>query len=319
MTAITAQSLVRTLGARLGEYVLSAPTSGTTTTLVDAALDQFWPQDQGTPGAALACWVYGADDADASNRGEQRRASKYTQNTHTLTFLAAWPAAISTGHYEIYQRHSRDRLLDALNSGIRQISQYWWRPLEDTTITTASNTWEYPLSSQVQWTAINQVQMQIINTFPTYPYANADAWSWQIVPVTNASGTTSWKLRFQTQPPPDVTLRLVGEAGFNDLALDSDYLALWDPDAGPAQEWLYDWARYKLMIEDAIRQPMNQTEWLLKLGQALAQTGEEIRQRLQRRRTSVQIITPGRGQSTLPGGGGNSVEYMGVFSSGWLN
>lgn len=299
----TAQALVRELGYRLGDFWLAAPTGGTTTTLIDTTLRQVLPNDTGSSTAPYAAWVYGATDADVSNRGAERRVSTWTQSTGTLTFLAAWPVAITTGHYEIHQRYQRSRILEALNSGVRQLGRYWYRPmLDEVTLVTAVNTWQYTLPTTINWQGFDRFQIQVNtdNTLTGYPYVDGEQWNAAVIPFTDNNGNTTWRLQFGTLPPPNRIVRVFGHAISTDLVNDTDILSLFGPDAGVATEWLYRWATAMLYRWESSKQPANMTQWLEQQVQILMTEAQDLRDRLSRNVPSLRMILPGEGTGEFP-------------------
>ncbi len=319
----TAQSLVRELAQRMGELYVSTPTSsGTTLTLIDTNLDQYWPGNVGQQSAPMAAWVYGGADATIStNRTVERRVLRYDQLTHTVTFLAAWPANITGGTYEFHWRTPHSRKLEAINSGIRQLGFHWYRNLIDTSLTTAANTWTYTLPATIQWNTLPKVELQVATdtSLTGYPYVSASQWNWTIRPSTTASGVTSYVLQFGTLPPPGRTIRLFGEVNYSDLVADADILPLDTNSAGIATEWLYSWAMYMLTRWESVRQPMNQTQWLEQQGAALLKEATDIRDRFASSPTATRIVTPGVGTGEWGGSGyADDPAYLGAFRSGWI-
>ncbi len=303
----------------MGELYLSTPTSGTTTTLIDTNLDQYWPSNAGQQSAPIGIWCYGSPTAEAANRTIERRARSYAQNTHTVTFLAAWPTAISTaGIYELHWRTPRSRKLEAINSGVRQLGFHWARSvIDETSITTAVNTWSYDLPSTVQWGSIPQVQLQVAldTTLIGYPYVNAGLWNWTVIPYTNVNtGATTYRLQFGTLPPPNRKLRIFADANYGDLVSDSDILPMDVNASGIATEWLYSWAMYQLVRWESVRQPMNNTQWLEQQGAALLKEASDIRDRFAGTPTIVKVTTPGHGDGQYgPGGYADDPAYMSAY------
>lgn len=306
----------------MGEFYLATATGGSTTTLVDANLDQYWPGGVGQQSAPMGIWGYGASDAvSTSNRGIERRAKSYTQNTHTIEWLAAWPGAISSGGYELHWRTPRSRKLEAINSGVRQLGFHWWRSVVDeASITTVANTWQYNLPTTVQWNTVPKLQIQISTdaTLVGYPYVDASPWNWAIVPITNSSGVTTYRLQFATIPPPGRIIRVFGEANYNDLVNDSDILPIDATSAGIATEWLYSWAMYQLTRWESVRQPMNNTQWLEQQGAALLKEAQDIRDRFASTPQATRIVTPGKGDGEWPNGIAEDPTYLAAFRSGWI-
>lgn len=318
MPTLTAQSLLRELGSRLGDYWPLTPTSaGSTTTLVDANLPTILPTSQGSATAALGAWVYGTSTADASNVGITRRAQSYNSLNTTLTFLTAWPAAPTTGTYELHRRFARDRKLAALNAAVHQLGCYWARLLKDASITTVVNTWRYQLPSTINWDAVDRILLQVNTTagFSTYPYVDIETWNCHVESETDTSGNTLWYLQFGIQPPPGRLLQVWAQAQFDELALDTDVLPLSEQDAGQATEWVYSFACWQLFRWEAILQPQNQTEWLEKQGQALLTEAADLRDRLSRARPTLRLILPGRGTGEFPAGIADDPAYLAAFGS----
>ncbi len=322
MSAPTAASLIAELAQHMRDYVLvTAANTGTTTTLVDPLLDQWITED--VP-ADLNSWIYGVattaagyTPADSANRGVERRAKSYTQNSHTLGLYAAMPAAMQTGNYELHSRHARSRKMAALNSAVRLLNLAWFRDVWDTSLTTAANQWSYTLPTSILWTAVKQVEIQMLTSgsFSTYPYADAMQWDYRIYPQTDASGNKTWSLQFGVMPPPNRTLRIIGRAAYADMVNESDILPL--PDVwSEGQEWIRDWASFRLWEEEENAQPSGQTERIRqakqdRLQQALMQM-QENRPQL----PNVRVAVPGMGTGQYPAGGElEDPMFLAAFSS----
>ncbi len=314
----TASSLVRELAQRMGEFYLSTPTGGTTTTLIDAALDQYWPSNVGQQSAPMGIWGYGSITADTNNRGIERRAKSYQQSTHTVTFLSAWPTTISTGAYELHWRTPRSRKLEAINSGVRQLGFHWARTIVDgTTLTTAANTWSYALPTNIQWGSIPLVELQIAldATLIGYPYVNAGLWNWTVRPATDSSGATTYTLQFGTLPPPNRKIRVFADANYSDLVADADILPMDVMTSGIATEWLYSWAMYQLQRWESVRQPMNNTQWLEQQAAALMKEASEIRDRFAGSPPMTKITTPGKGDGEWPSGMASDPQWFAAYQT----
>lgn len=246
----TALNMVRELGRRMEDLVLATPSSGTTTTLVDADLQEYLPHD--IPAKQLNCWVYGCQDVVADNRGIERRGKEWDVDTFTLTFYNAWPAAVTTaGTYEVRRHHQRSRATRALNSAIAQLGLYWYREVIDTSLTTAAETWQYTLPSSQNWFNVTRVEIQS-QTDATleaqgFPYDNAYPLGWTTRRAVTSAGVETLVLQFSTIPPEGRKLRVYGEAYHAAIDDDTDVLALsgrWEP---MALEWIYDYGVFSLM------------------------------------------------------------------------
>ncbi len=322
MSAPTAAGLVAELAQRMGDYVLvSASTSGTATVLIDPTLDQDITEDVPSD---LNTWVYGVmtpvlgyTPCDTANRGVERRAKSYTQASHALGLYAAMPTVMQTGNYELHSRHARSRKLAALNSAVALLNLAWYRDVWDTSLTTAANQWSYTLPTNILWTAVKQVEIQMLTSgsFATYPYADAMQWDYRIYPQTAANGTKTWSLQFGVQPPPGRTLRIIGRAAYAAMVNEDDILPI--PDAwGEAQEWIYDWAKFRLWEFEAARQPSGQTERIRQEAQASLQQALMQMQENRPQLPNVRVAVPGMGTGQYPLGGElEDPMFLAAFSS----
>ncbi len=322
MSAPTAASLITELAQRMGDYVLAfAGGGGSTTTLVDPLLDQWITEDVTSD---LNSWVYGVATitqgyapADTGNRGVERRGKSYTQSSHTIGLYTAMPAAMTTGNYEVHPRHARSRKLAALNSAVRLLNLAWFRDVWDTSLTTAANTWSYTLPTNILWTAVKQVEIQMLTSgsFATYPYADAMQWDYRIYPQTDVSGNKTWSLQFGVQPPPNRTLRIIGRAAYADMAAEGDILPI--PDAwSEAQEFVYDWAKFRLWEFEAARQPSGQTERIRQEAQASLMEALQHMQENRPQLPNVRVAVPGMGTGQYPMGGElEDPMFLAAFSS----
>lgn len=292
MLAPTQADLIRELAQRMGEYVASTPTAaGTTTTLIDSALKQYWPLDV----AQHYAWVYGAATADTNNRTIERRVQSWDADSTTLTFLAAWPTAPTTGLYEVHTRTPRARKLRALNAAIGELHLYWYRPFVDESLTTASNTYTYSLPSNIIWAAVPRLEIQVNTAVASHPYSDASVYNPQIRRSTTTGGVTTWTIQFGRLPPPGRKLRVYGMAAYGDLASDTAVLGLQESWASAAQEWIYEWAEFKLWSWDLAAQPASQTEKLrIQRQEALMIAKRDLLDKAPVPQNS-QIIVPGHG------------------------
>jgi hypothetical protein len=224
--AQTAQSLVRELGERIGDVVISTPQSGGALTLVDVSLGQYFPQ----PLSQFNGWVYCTQASpDAANRGLERRGQAWTPSSSLLQlYPPGFPGSVSAGEYEIHMRFQRRRKIAALNSAISQLGLTWFRQIVDETLTTQTETWIYYPDPLENWSNIYRIEIQI-NTSPTqigYPYADAEYLNWRPRRWVDTLGKETWAIEFGILPPVNRQLRIFGEGFYPMLQNDTDLLAI---------------------------------------------------------------------------------------------
>ena len=222
----TALSLIRELGERLGDLVVSHPANGGTTTLYDSGLLQFFPQ----PLQQFNGWVYCTDASpDAQNAGLERRGQQWQPLASVLQlYPPGFPQPITSGEYEISMRFSRHRKMAALNSAIAQLGLTWYRQIVDETLTTQPSTWIYYPDPLQNWANIYRIEIQI-NTSETqigYPFADAEYLNWRPRRWVDQFGQETWAIEFGILPPVDRQLRIFGEGFYPTLVNDADILAI---------------------------------------------------------------------------------------------
>jgi len=292
-----AKALIRELSERVGDFALSTPTGGGTSTLIDLDLRQYFPQ----PLSQFNGWVYcPLDNPDALNRGIERRGQQWDPtNASLVLYPPGFPQVIAAGEYEIRMRFRRQRVLAAINSAIGQLGLTWYRKICDETQITKVNNWIYYPPVTSNWANIYRVEIQI-NTSPDqigYPFADADYLNWRPRNWTNEQGVETWAIEFALQPPPDRQLRIFAEGFYPQLVDDDDVLAISGKWEGGALEWIYDWGEFRLNDSLSSRMPTGEAEKLRQM--AL--------DRLERQKNDIlvnapshqpgRIVTPGHGDA----------------------
>lgn len=317
MASPTAQSLVRELAIREGEFYLSAPTVGTTLTLTDPGLSDEMPADvpfNSNTGQGAHWWVYGAADADAANRGIERRVRSWAATPSVATFGVAWPTAIGTGHYEFHFRTRRSRKLEAINSAIRALGFAWYRHVVDVSTTSVNNQWQYTLPSTVLWKTINKVTLQISTNsgLVGFPYQDMSRYDYDIWQQTDSgTGVTTWILQFASMPPPGRTIRIFGEAEYADLVADTDLLPIPATQQGRAVEFIYELAQARLAEWEANKQPQGEGDKYLQMWQAKLSEAKEELMRFAPSPEPWRVVTPGRGEGLISSA--DDPHYFGAF------
>lgn len=310
----TAQELIRTASKRLGDLILSTPTSpGTITTLVDSLLRQYL---QTLTQANL--WVYGGSTVDVPNRGQQRRAAAYTRESNTVSFEASWPNAITLGTYEIHPRYDRTLILEWLNDAVGQLGIYWFREVRDQSLLTADLTMAYTLPAAQYWTKVNRIELEV-NTSGTvegFPFVDAGPWNPHPYPYTDQFGNRTWTIQFGLQPPPDRILRVFGEAYYPELTNDGDVLALAGQYERPAMSYIFDWINYRAKEYDSLIGYTTETqESRQKMYDSLNKTREWLTSMLQPTHSPAKVVTPGHGDGMFsPFGMTEDPNYFGALN-----
>lgn len=313
MAVWTAQQLIQEVAKRYGDYAPCTPGGGSTGSLFDTRLNIYFPQDVGSTSQPLGAWVYGTQTADVGNRGQTNRAYQWQASISTLSFLAPWPAVPSTGLYEIHRRIERSRKLEALNDAIGQLGLNWYRPLLDTTLTTAANTWTYTLPALID--KVYRVELQVATdaTLVGYPYVDAAIYDWRVDTAVDAAGNTTQTLQFGTLPPPNMKLRLLGLVQYADLVNDTDVLPLRDVWERAALHFLFTYALHLFQRWEAVNQPAAQVERLEQQAARLLQEAEQFRQQYAPGSPNYQVITPGRGTADQDVPRDRPEAYWGAF------
>lgn len=313
--AQTAVNLVRELGERLGDLVVSTPDQpGGTTTLVDPGLIQYFPQPLGQ----FNGWVYCTQDSpDAQNVGLERRGQQWLPGASTLQlYPPGFPQPITSGEYEISMRFPRLRKMAALNSAVSQLGLTWYRQVVDETLVTLPETWIYTPPQAQNWASIYRIEIQI-NTSPTqvgYPYADAEYLNWRARRWVDILGVETWAIEFGILPPVDRKLRVFGEGFYPVLRNDNDVLAVAGKWEGGALEWIYDWAEFRLNDQYTNRIPSGEAEKIR----------QQAMDRLERQKNDIltsapshqpgRIVTPGHGDAmAFPSP--EDWRYLGAFKS----
>jgi len=323
--AITALSLVQELSKRNDEYVTSTPTAaGTTTTLIDTALNQYFPFDVGSGQNLFAAWLYcqAGDTGPPTNVGVERRIKNWAQSSSTLNFFSgggAWPTATTTaGTYEINLRAPHKRKLEAINSAVRQLGLTWYRVFEDTSLTTAVNTWTYTIPSADNMMSVTKVELQVATdtTLVGYPYIDASPWNWKPRESTDSTGTKTITLQFGIVPPPSRTIRITMAAYMPDLVNDSDNLAIGGQWQGAALEFIYDWAQYRLAKWQEHNQPAGEFARYQALSREDLQDALQYVLRMAPGPLPGRVIVPGRGTGQFEGSpNANDPSLLGAYQS----
>lgn len=288
----------------MGELALSVPTAGgTTTTLIDTALNQWFPGD--TPTANW--WVYGASTVAALNVGVERRVKSWAQSSSTLTFYpggAAWPTAITAaGTYELRTRNSHERVVQAIAAATNLLSQSWYRIVQDVSVVTATQTALYTLPSSANWSNVVDVEVQVNtdSSYTGYPYVDAMSFglNWRAQQTMDLTGATVWQIQFGMQPPPNRILRVWGEGFYPAPVLETDVIPLGGEWYGPATEFLYAWAQFTLTDWTTNRVPAGETSRYVQRAKDLRQWAQSLALQMEQPHTGNRVNVPGRGDGQI--------------------
>ena len=307
-------NLVRELGARLGDTVLSTPSASGTATLIDPSLVQYFPQTL----TQFNGWVYGTETVpNAQNRGLERRGQQWTPSTGTLQlYTPGFPQSITSGEYEIHMRFPRRRKIAALNSAVGQLGLTWFRQIVDQTLLTQSQTWIYFPDPTENWSNIYRIEIQI-NTSPVqvgYPFADAEYLNWRPRRWVDSLGKETWAIEFGILPPINRKLRIFGEGFYPQMVHETDVLAIAGKWEGGALEWIYDWAEFRLNDSLSNRQPTGEAERIR----------QQAMDRLERQKNDILVNAPSHqpGRIVTPGHGDAMAfpspedwRYLGAFKS----
>lgn len=244
--------MAREVSKRSEDFILSAPTFGTTTTIVDQTLLTAWPVNlnQNTS------YVYSCQSNNDGNQGLERRAVSWSTANWTLTLqppgfpnpIGGFPTPTAVSAYEIRFMNSRERVVEAINSAIGQLAMYCLRDVKDESLVGVNNTWKYILPATQFWARVFDVEIQVNTTFNTFPFVRANDMGlrWRVERTVDTSGNEQFALQFSSQPPIGYVIRVWGQAWYPDLGNDMDSLAISGKWTRMVLEWVYEWAQAKL-------------------------------------------------------------------------
>lgn len=310
--AKTALQLIRELGSRLNEFVLSHPQAGGGTALHDPNLLMYFPQQLNQ----FNGWVYCASQQDSQNYGLERRGMQWTVDGTLGLYSPGFPAPITGGEYEIHMRYPRARLVEALNSGIGQLGLSWYRDWMDESITTQPSTWKYTPPQAQYWANIYRIEIEInlAENQIGYPYADAEYLNWRTRRYVDMLGNENWIIEFGILPPPNRKLRIFGEGYYPEIQTDNDVLPVAGKWERGAIDWVYDWAEFRLNWWLTNKQPTAEAEKIRQQAMdRLEQQKNELLQNSPSHRPG-RIVTPGHGDAmAFPSP--EDWRYLGAFRS----
>jgi hypothetical protein len=310
--AKTAQQLIRELGTRLNQLVVSHPSAGGNTSLHDPSLVQYFPQAI----TQFNGWVYASQPTNPLNAGLEQRGQNWTTDGTLTLYAPGFPAPITGGEYEINMRFPRARLAEAVNAAVGQLGLTWYRDWMDESIVTLPNTWVYYPPAAQNWSSIYRLEIQInLNTTQLgYPYADAEYLNWRPRRYVDQMGVETWLIEFGILPPPDRKLRIFGEGYYPDLQKDADVLPLAGKWERGALDWIYDYAEFRLNWWLTNKQPTAEAEKTRQ--QAMDRLENQKNQLLQNSPSHRpgRIVTPGHGDAmAFPSP--EDWRYLGAFKS----
>lgn len=200
------------LARRLGDHTHGTATSGSTTTLVDAAQrkekDNYW--------LGADCKVY-----SGTGSGQSRMLSASTQSSGTLTHAASnWTAPDSTSLYELHRLFPAAQydqfLLESQRWHTRQARLLAWTV--DSSLTWTTDQFDYTVPATL--VGIQSVEFSTETGAPDtdeYDFIGGERWE--------IRRSSTRKIVFGTQfgqPVSGTVIRLTGVSEFSDATADSD-------------------------------------------------------------------------------------------------
>ena len=301
----TRLQLLQELAQQLGEYAsFTASSGGTATTILTTSLKAHLPNAL----AQFNAWIY---SIGPTNAAQTARASVWTPSSSTLTLVSPGFTAstVSGDAFELHLRTTRARKLAALDAAVGNLGLYWGRPVVDTTLTTAAGQYVYTLPAAQNWASVELIEIQNNPNDADAPYDDARIFNWVIREGVTTAGTETWVIQFGSQPTPGRVLRVYGTGHMGAMTLDADVL----PTAGnwehSALEYIYAYAKFRVLDEVADKQPTGSTErYRLRAMDKLQEQGARAIS-LMRPHKRGRIMTPWSGTGRLEGRPG--VEWFG--------
>jgi hypothetical protein len=289
--------MIRELANRLGsELILSTATAdGLVTTLEDSSLRQHLPHDADN----VNFWVH-CIDGHASNEGLERRAKSWAEASAILSLYSpGFPEATALGDtFEIHRRTQRSRKLEAINAAVRELNMGWLRPVVDTSLETVAGQYRYTAPA-VPWVRINRVQIEAATSDATAPYL--DLYDWDPEESVDTAGLRTLTIQLGGMVPAGRTLRIFGDAYFEEASTDASVIPLSGRWGGVALEWIYDWAIGRLMEWEGLREPATYAGRYDAKGMAKLEEARETLIRNMQVLSSGRLGIPGRGTASAKG------------------
>jgi len=313
----TAGQLLQELGMRMGDYAAGMVSSDASDPSYLDDTTRTEPDDVFRQG-----WLTYLGPMSAQSVGVECRITGYDGTINVGRFLlgngnpnAGLASPAKQGDtYAVNMRWSRRRKLAALNRAIRRLPQNFWRRIEDTSITTTSNTWTYALPPGMVKLFEVWVQASTNMSGPGalaagsagqgFPFNRLSGWF--VRDNVNPDGTVTHTLQMDAVPPWPRALRLVGQGIQPLLGSDADVVAVGQDDYDQRLgEYLMTYAQAYLWLEGADGAPIDQASRNVDMYKLLVQTATEMRNDLIMPGPSLEIEAPltvpyGRGWGDQP-------------------
>jgi len=153
-------------------------------------------------------WVYVKSADGESPEGEIRFISDFDQETGTITVSPGFSAQLAFGDtVVIWTGVPHHELVEAVKTAIRTTYPHFYRLVQDTSLTIASDTYEYDVPSAID--KVLQVEISDSNDNISYYRQIRD---WEVITQVSSSGTETRKLKLYEghEYSTGYTLRLTG-------------------------------------------------------------------------------------------------------------
>ena len=300
----TLGQMLEELGQRMGDYA-----AGSVSTI---ALDTTYLDDVTRPepdNSFLFGWLTYTGQAAAANTGREVRITAYDGTVNVGRFLLGngqpgaglLAPALPGDTYSVNMRWSRRRKVGAINRGIRRLPQSFWRRIEDTSITTAANTWTYALPPGMTRVFEVWVQASLNMSGPGplaigaagqgFPFNRLIGWGQR--DSVNPDGSVSHVIQLDAIPPWPRVLRLVGQGIQPVISSDSDIIAVGQDDYDQRLfEYLLTYAQAYLWLEGADGAPVDQAARSVEMVKLSMQVAAEMRNDLVMPPPPLEIDSP---------------------------
>ena len=226
----TLQRLRQLTGKLMNSLYTGTTTSAGSTTSAVCSHPRFTRRRDdyfGGGGSGEDGWLFN----DLTN-GDWSEVSDFVGSTGTFTLSPAKTSVDSGASFEVMNRWTPEDFRDAINWAIVNTYPVLSKPIIDTSIQTADNTWRYQIPNNIR--ILNKVEIGTVGINDTETSMAKKWMPWRSVGYTPIDDGLARYIEFKREPPfsDDIggyVLRLTGTTNLAQLYNDTDYVEIIEP------------------------------------------------------------------------------------------